>query len=453
MSSDSEISSKVVDYSDSSHSESEEKRCWMQERVRGRGVTVKPLSEYPSPVGKMAEASFLTANPFAMAGVGRGAGRVVRPDGVVVPPGGVVIPQQKTEESSLEREEAATESRLVREEAAGESPVAVSMRPERSLIQEVPVVASREPVLFRERSRSREVCPVTTPQSRMVRISRPSGYVEVPRGRKDFRDSLCPVPGCGTWTRKMKDHAFRSHLSHIFKLPVRVTGVNPVLFRQLGEALETVGRFACGPVSGANDLMSLVNSRIRFPRLCTIPSECTLAMREVDIAMGWELVVSPQLNPLNNPACLLHWRVLLTTLRWLDRTQQGAVREYLPVLPGSVCRYVSPPVPVAQVVPTCVVGEPEDWERKYADTEMSAVASQVEPQPFLLRDYRTGQRVGVLANSIRGLQTLALQHFALRDPVLATDGATRIGSDGYLMSLRRDAWVVAVPRDEWDRLY
>jgi hypothetical protein len=52
--------------------------------------------------------------------------------------------------------------------------------------------------------------------------------------------------------------------------------------------------------------------------------------------MGWELVASPQLNPLNNPACLLHWRVLLTTLRWLDRTQQGAVREYLPVLPGSV---------------------------------------------------------------------------------------------------------------------
>jgi hypothetical protein len=25
-------------------------------------------------------------------------------------------------------------------------------------------------------------------------------------------------------------------------------------------------------------------------------------MREVDITMGWELVVFPQLNPLNNPA-------------------------------------------------------------------------------------------------------------------------------------------------------
>jgi hypothetical protein len=56
-------------------------------------------------------------------------------------------------------------------------------------------------------------------QSRMARISRPSGDVEVPPGRKDFRDSLCPVPGCGTWTRKMKDHAFKSHLSHFFKLP------------------------------------------------------------------------------------------------------------------------------------------------------------------------------------------------------------------------------------------
>jgi hypothetical protein len=133
-----------------------------------------------------------------------------------------------------------------------------------------------------------------------------------------------------------------------------------------------------------------------------------ISMREVDIAFGWELVLSPQLNPLNNPACLLHWRVLLTTLQWLDRTQQGAVREYRPVLPGFVCRYVPPPVPVAQVVPTCVVEEPEDREREYADTQVSVIASQVDPQPFRLRYYRTGRWVGVLASSIRGLQTISL---------------------------------------------
>jgi hypothetical protein len=73
--------------------------------------------------------------------------------------------------------------------------------------------------------------------------------------------------------------------------------------------------------------------------------------------------------------------------------------------------------------------KPDDWVREYAETQVSAVVSQVEPQSFLLRNYRTGQQVGVLANSIRDLQTLALQHFALRDPVLATDGATRIGMD------------------------
>ena len=107
-------------------------------------------------------------------------------------------------------------------------------------------------------------------------------------------------------------------------------GVDPTVFRQLGEALEMVGGFVCGPSSGAKDLLKLVNSRILFPRLCTIPMECTLALREVDIALGWELVDSPQLNPLNNSVCLLHWRVLLTILRLLDRTQQDAMREYRP---------------------------------------------------------------------------------------------------------------------------
>ena len=83
---------------------------------------------------------------------------------------------------------------------------------------------------------------------------------------------------------------------------------------------------------------------------------------------------------------------------------------------------------------------------------MSTVVSQVEPQPFQLKEFRSGQQVEVLANTIRDLQNLSLQHFSVRDPVITTDGAARIGSDGYLMSLRWDVVVVAVPRDVWDRL-
>jgi len=119
-------------------------------------------------------------------------------------------------------------------------------------------------------------------------------------------------------------------------------------------------------------------------------------------------------------------------------TRQEAVWEYRPVLSSSLCRYVPFPVPVVQNVPTCVVEEPEDWEREYADTQLSTGVSQVEPQPFQLKEFRSGQRDGILASTIRGLQNLSLQHFSVRDPVLATDGAAQIGSDGYLMSLRRD---------------
>ena len=57
-----------------------------------------------------------------------------------------------------------------------------------------------------------------------------------------------------------------------------------------------------------------------------------------------------------------------------------------------------------------------------------------------------------MASSIRDLQTLAQQHFSVRDPVIAMDGAALIGSDGYLMSFRRDAVVVDVPRHVWDIL-
>ena len=91
-----------------------------------------------------------------------------------------------------------------------------------------------------------------------------------------------------------------------------------------------------------------------------------------------------------------------------------------------------PPVLMASVDPACVVEEPEDLEKEYTYTQMLVVVSHVEPQPFRLRDFRTSHRFRILANSI---QDLALQHFALRNPVLALSDTTQISSDRYLMSL------------------
>jgi hypothetical protein len=53
-------------------------------------------------------------------------------------------------------------------------------------------------------------------------------------------------------------------------------------------------------------------------------------------------------------------------------------------------------------------------------------------QPFQLREFRTGQLVGVMASSIRDLQILAQQHFAVRDPVIATDGAYNCSTTIFL---------------------
>ena len=83
---------------------------------------------------------------------------------------------------------------------------------------------------------------------------------------------------------------------------------------------------------------------------------------------------------------------MLTTLQWLDRTRQEAVREYRPVLSSSLCRYVPSPVSVVQNVPTCVVQEPEDWERVYADTQVSTGVSQVEVEGVQVRP--TGRSPG-----------------------------------------------------------
>ena len=255
-----------------SDSEEEEVRSWKFERfsamISGRGVSTD-IPEMEVEVGDLLKS----------AGVGTGVLPGVRGG---IPPVSAVTPQQKPEKSRLVREEAGQESpvaasqkpeksHLVLEEASEGSPVAASQKPEMPLVQEVPVVDSQEPVVLRERSRNSEECPVATPQEKLMvtRISRPSGDVEVLAERKDFWDSFCPAPGCGTWTRHQVS------LVSFVNLPVRVTGVDSVLFPELGEGLETVGRFACSPGSGSNELMSLANPRIRLPRLCAIHTECT----------------------------------------------------------------------------------------------------------------------------------------------------------------------------------
>ena len=155
-----------------SDSDKDEKRDWIQERARsmswGRG-SVRP-SDHPAQAGRdiplMARAyvgegnpltrSYIWENPLELAGIGRGL-------------------------SSAEVMRQATVSyfRLLREEAVREPPVTESKGS---------VMASKEPVVFRGRSRSREARPVAI--SGMFRISRPSGDVEFPPGRKDYRDSL-----------------------------------------------------------------------------------------------------------------------------------------------------------------------------------------------------------------------------------------------------------------------
>lgn len=125
-----------------------------------------------------------------------------------------------------------------------------------------------------------------------------------------------------------------SHLSPFFRLPVKVTGIDKRKFQDNGELLEMLGDWICEPCASILDLLEFVNSQVRFPRQCTIPQENTLTMREVDLAMGWDLVDSPQVNPIYNPACLLHWRVLLVTFQWLDKAQRKAIRDYNPVTSG-----------------------------------------------------------------------------------------------------------------------
>ena len=83
-------------------------------------------------------------------------------------------------------------------------------------------------------------------------------------------------------------------------------------------------------------------------------------------------------------------------------------------------------LPSSWLLPSRPVEGPDDWQMDYTDTLVPVGVSNIEPQPVWLIDNKTSRRVGILANTIRGVQNLALQHFALRNPVLALNDSTQI---------------------------
>lgn len=164
--------------------------------------------------------------------------------------------------------------------------------------------------------------------------------VELQRRRSEnSRPSSCPVPGCRYLTRKLKHHAYKVHFPPVLSDAVDLRlELDPKLHQLRHEALLSLARWILGRQSATVfDLVRFVNENRVFPVESVLIDKQVAQFTCLSHEMNWRRPNTFSLHPVNSPAVLMHWRVVLGLLRFVGNVQRNEFR-----LIG--CGYVASPL-------------------------------------------------------------------------------------------------------------
>ncbi|MCW4342764.1 MAG: TatD family hydrolase [Candidatus Thiodiazotropha endolucinida] len=150
------------------------------------------------------------------------------------------------------------------------------------------------------------------------------------RGRRKIY--TCPMVGCSEETPRLKWHVLHSHAPGVFHedLPA-----DSDLSARRFSALSILAKAIHGSQAKISDLVDTVN---RYSLLSEgeILDNQVKAMEEMCHALDWEIPTAFSLQPLNSPACLIHWKVLSALLQNLAPHVRESLRESFPAPKGIV---------------------------------------------------------------------------------------------------------------------
>ncbi|XP_046544604.1 uncharacterized protein LOC124254798 [Haliotis rubra] len=169
------------------------------------------------------------------------------------------------------------------------------------------------------------------------------------------RGSRCSVEGCGTVTHKLQDHAFFAYLPRYFRAgyPQDNPPERDVLDK-LVTALRQLASWILGPGATLEGLHEFCNRNIQLSPDCSLQENSIAGLRHLCTAQGWRIPTKFSLWPLNSPACLKQWRVLLHLLNFVPQDKRREFRLFLVAAPQHT-RW------------TARVKAPQEWDRELMD--------------------------------------------------------------------------------------
>ncbi|XP_046571315.1 uncharacterized protein LOC124279539 [Haliotis rubra] len=169
------------------------------------------------------------------------------------------------------------------------------------------------------------------------------------------RGSSCPVEGCGTRTYKLQDHAFFAHLPRYFR--ARYPQDHPPerdVLDKIVTALRQLASWILGPGATLEGLHEFCNRNVQLSPDCTLQENAIAGLRHLCTAQGWRIPTKFSLRPLNSPACLKQWRVLLHLLNFVPQDKRREFRLLMVSVPQHT-RW------------TARVQAPQEWDQELVD--------------------------------------------------------------------------------------
>ena len=139
------------------------------------------------------------------------------------------------------------------------------------------------------------------------------------------KDSRCPVMDCPVWSRSIRTHVFREHLSAMFReefLPSR--SQNKQFHEYRGHMVIVLARWFCGDEVTYPQFIQFLRDNVKLSKDCAVPQRAVPALKDVCQVMGWEECTF-SLHPISSPVLVLYWRVMAVLLGKLTESQRELV--------------------------------------------------------------------------------------------------------------------------------
>lgn len=171
---------------------------------------------------------------------------------------------------------------------------------------------------FKRRRRDSSIAPAQEPEDVSVR-SHTHG---------DKRSS-CPVEGCHGRSKHLKHHAWEYHIPRVFwDRPWNELNASPDYHSLRASCLLALAQYILGPAATVQDLVDYVNKKIPLPREYPIMQRTLHQVGQLTRMMRWPMKDTFSMLPINSPAVLIHWRILMAIVCTMSPEKRAEFRAW-----------------------------------------------------------------------------------------------------------------------------